>query len=84
MDNKTLYKGWCFYVTKLVVYSDRVEIGRFFGLNKTTIPTKKINTVSKNILQQITITTQGGEDYTVLLWRIWGGELYSVLLTLID
>ncbi len=82
-NNEPLLTCWCIFATKLTVYKDRLEVGSFFGLNKTTIPKAKVNTTSfAFITQETTIRTIGGEDYKICPWSVAKRKaLYSIVKT---
>lgn len=60
MTDELIFSCWCIFFSKLKIYKNRVEIGRFFGLATTTIPIQKIASVHKGISGMIRIETTGG------------------------
>ena len=82
-SNQPILECWCIFATKLTVYKDRLEVGSFFGLNKTTIPRAKVNTTSYTFLTwETVIRTIGGEDYKVCPWSLAKRkQLYNIVKT---
>ena len=69
MESKPIFECWCVFVTKLLIYQDRVEIRKAFGLSTINIPISKIASVGKGLTGVTIETTGGGKTDSVAPWN---------------
>lgn len=85
MNDKPVYQCWGVYLTKLVIYENRIEIKRALGLSTQTIPMNKVASVS-NTFMGIVFETSGGSKHQRL--QPWDAkkktEIVDIVLKLID
>lgn len=68
MNEKPLFECWCVYLSKIVIFKDRVEIKKTLGLTTQTIPMSKIASVNNTFLGIVFETSGGGKPDKLQPW----------------
>ena len=68
MDNKPIFECWCVYFSKIIIYQDRVEVKKTFGLTTQTIPISKIASVNDTFMGIVFETSGGGKPDKLQPW----------------
>ena len=79
MSDKIILECWCIFATKLKVFTNKVEVGKVFGLSTTTIPMKKIAAVHSGI-SGVSLETSGGLKISgIAPWKMKYSELADLI-----
>ncbi len=85
MNDELIFSCWCIFFSKLKIYRNRVEIGRFFGISSTTIPMQKVASVHKGFTGISIETTGGGQVHQIQPWNTkYRQQAVSEILKLLE
>lgn len=68
MNDKPLFECWCVLASKIVIFENRVEIKKAFGLSTQTIPVSKIASVNNTLMGIVFETTGGAKPDKLQPW----------------
>lgn len=69
MDTKPIFECRCAFFSKIIIYKDRVEVKKHFGLTTQIIPISKIASVGNTYMGIVFETTGGAKPDTMQPWN---------------